>query len=268
MKPGVARQSVKELLASEGDLLSVARTYLQSSLRQPDVLKIAQYALLVDPIQRGVVDVLDRMPAPGESRLETGNNVGRSLIEAVARRIRDAPGLYELVEELATRRADRLVGGHAQMVAPISHTLRSASMSAAHATLTAIEANTVVAARSVEDEEERAEVVRSSTHLALAQPMVHLEDHSIVNIMLRAHNGMAANGMVHPEALLRYDMGKVVLNKPIAKWHLSPTLTIGDVADRHADVGIGCPFSFASHELRVGYYQAVADLAAEAGEKT
>jgi len=264
MTPGEARKIVSDL-ASAQDVQSAVRVFVETdSSYLLDRLKVAEYALLVDPIQQAVRALLQNIESgdvrinPDAAPEEVAGQLSKELIDLVTDRLQQS-GRYELVDELAERRATLLRKSElGQMVAPISHAIRSASMSAVHSMQTAAEASYHVARRSSSGPELR-DAVRSSTHLAFAHPVVHLEDHAIVNIILRAHNGLAVQGRVHPEALLRLEQGKVVLAKPIAKWNLGPTLQLEDVADRHGDVKVGCPFSFAGRDIREKFYQAVLD---------
>lgn len=268
-----ARQLVRELVALPPRYR--AETIATGSAAHPeassDALKAAQYALLVPAVHRGVQDLLTLegyRRDHGATNTQIADRVGRDLHDAVAARLHQDEPTHRLVSELADRRASRLSAvEHAAMVASFDQSLRSASLSAAHASVLAAEtvAYVIRAQPMVRTAGQRpppplVAVVRDSAHLPLTHQMVHLEDHALVNLVLRSHNYLAAQGRTHPERLLRYERERVVLARSISHWHLSPTLTIGDVAGRHADVRIGCPFTFAPARLRVQFYQLLVDL--------
>jgi hypothetical protein len=104
--------------------------------------------------------------------------------------------------------------------------------------------------------------------LAIANQVVHLEDMGIVRLILSAYNYSKSQGEGYPEELLRFNeqARKVMLSKTLPKWSVGPNLTVGELAERHPDVRLGCPFAHSREDLRKGYYEAIVDLVATYGQ--
>jgi hypothetical protein len=281
VKAGEARRLVHELRETgTGSIIETVTAFLNDCQDHDDLdmdaLKIAGYALLVDPIVAGVQDFV-RRPKPGVvwpgeqylPRPELARRIGSLLDFQIWQALIDDRERMDLASDMFSKLADRSSSEVAKMRRTLAHVITAAAMSSARSTMTDLEANayTVQRERPELDWLEEIVIVRASHHLPLAHPFLHLEDLGIARLILTARSYSYANGEAYPEELLTLNetTGKVTLAKPLQKWHVGPTLTIDQLTARHETVRVGCPFSFAETDIRSGYYEAVVDLVVDHG---
>jgi hypothetical protein len=268
------RRELDDLLGAE-DLAAAVKAYLDGRLDQ-DRLKVAFYALLVHPIGAGVFRFV-RKPTFGVvfeherdlTRALLAERIGLVLFHYIWDALEEC-GYIELAEQVIESLAEKSSPDVARMRRDLPHAIKAGAMSSARATMRALEANAYTVQREspeISREEEIILVTRSSS-LAIANQVVHLEDMGIVRLILSAYNYSKSQGEGYPEELLRFNeqARKVMLSKTLPKWSVGPNLTVGELAERHPDVRLGCPFAHSREDLRKGYYEAIVDLVATYGQ--
>lgn len=197
----------------------------------------------------------------GEIAVRVGETVFRNTVDALG----DGE-LRDLVYELSNLRARSVDNpDYSRLIGPFMKTLKGAALSSAHNTGNTVAANAMTIEASVGEtltHQEQVAATRASHHLALAHPMVHIGDMGVVSLIVRDYTNATFMGRSFREDILRYDpqTRKTVLAKGLQEWHISPMRTIADTADKNEDVQVGCPFSFAPKNIRVGYYETMVDL--------
>ena len=245
---------------------------LQIDASHTDKLKMAEYALLIDPISEGVARFVEepssQLPSSsGNFRLLPSlfTELTGARVYSDVRAALQADPHKSLIERLATARGDTLSYGAA--ISPLNSTVRAAALSSVTNTFTAVLANGLAAHRILGDQIDHSELVditRRSHQLQLARPMVHIYNQHGNSDTVDQHNMAVINGREPPVEILRYDPSthKITLAQNPQHWGSELRIETAGGPSGPEDVTIGCPLTFSSELLRK-YYETMVDLTEE-----
>jgi hypothetical protein len=274
---GEARKAVSGIIAAE-DPCECARALADGS-DDPSTLKIAEYALLVPVIKRGVAHYLENNTAfdsdgysdPPALQDNIGTELGARTVEV----FEEHPH-REAITELARHRS-KLVSYKATIF-PVENTLRAASQFSSSAMFGVAVASALTISREMPHwQRPRAQfidAVKNSHQPAIARSVMHfLWNDAVTVAFFDQAGGLMMQTHKPNEGAIAYDSShdRAVVAKPLNEWvKPAPTtllsrlarlfrrssLTIGDIPT--ADSRVGCPFSF-EPELLKGLYEHVVD---------
>ncbi|HRV75927.1 MAG: hypothetical protein H6799_01305 [Candidatus Nomurabacteria bacterium] len=284
METREGRELVRELVGSD-DVILATGDFLDRASREPGyrsdpnylaALKIAEYALLVDPIEKGIQSVLfsqwdgisDLMDNPGLAE-QIRSVVGEDLYAAIF--INIDPVRLGVMEEISEKRSLFIPAyekRYKAMVCPFSGNLRAASMNAVSSACTSAWVALKILQKSDEGrlmtKEEQLETVLRSPGLYIARQSTHLKDLPVVSSMIER----VCESTLDEFSLSKYVsynpvLKRVVLNAGFAEWVMnadwSPQL-IKERLSGQVDVTLGCPFTFVDRELRLEFYRKMVNL--------
>lgn len=233
-----------------------------------DKLKIAEYALLIDPISKGVTNFVEvnplLRPDLAKSTLDSsglGTAVGHCVYDDVRAAVDDDP-YKDLLEQLADARGKQLSYGSG--ISPLDATLQAAAHGSAANTFSAALANYFTAQRAIGHEADHKEIVaitRRSHQLPLARPMVHLVEQQTISRTVNAYMTSLFEGSPTAMDILKYDpkIRSVVLRQRLKDWPGLAQLEVAGKKYSPEDVTIGCPITFAPAVTR-RYYETIVGL--------
>jgi hypothetical protein len=287
---GTARQDVRDFAASD-HLLELAQEalppgathrsllvnagYRLFGLMPPgpkpdiDLLKKIEYAMLIEPISKGVEGFLEDPTAPFPKKADRlssykiTNGVATVVAANVKSELRDNPDL-KLLKRIARARASGQSLNRARSVWPLSRTVERAAISSAITMHKVVEANALTIWRAGGAEmshEDLVAQVRASHSLALAQPVMHLDSHNQSLSVIESYTDALIDNRAPLQEILTYDPARELAHtqgRP-KQWAGYNNHSIGDRSFPDSDMEIGCPFSFSPTLVR-RYYGSMVDL--------
>lgn len=277
-----ARATVLKLAAEEG-LPAAAQQFifdrtanlLEDETPQQallDCLKVAQYALLLPIIERGVKTFLYN---PAMAFTETGprsvhevaSHVGDFVVECAMDELKQDTTIETFATAYAGMRSKKAADKeYGNAIGPLDQAIELGGFFSAVSTLQAVGATAITVARQAPrglTQLEHIAITRASHVLPLAHPLIHLSD-LVPTTSLLEHIG---TDLESQQELLRYRSASNTVNLAVGMqhWEMAPGVTIASQAEEHEDVRVGCPFSFAAKDIRIGYYETMVGLVVEHG---
>lgn len=272
---GEARKTVTDL-TSQPEVSPALLEYANSD--DPDLLKIAHYALLIEPITLGVKDHLNANSNNQELGLlppsELVSQIGSSVAKLTMNRIEADPNNL-LIENISRRRAE--IVPYSKMIYPVEQTINNATKFSASSLAQAAIINALLIGRETKSDNmarsDFIKAVKASSQPALSKMIMHIVWN---NASAAEFSCRTAELVYFPEDANVDDLSykpnkdKVNLDTPLPEWTISDPLTfsnhpelkesdkpkISDIPTH--DVRIGCPFSF-DPKLAKDYYTSVVD---------
>jgi hypothetical protein len=254
-----ARIGVQNLL--EADDLTAAAVELAQGTDDLDVLKVAQYALLVPIVSTGISGflgtVLVERPKSRDPHRSLSDQIGDDVAAQTARAYQQTPLPTRQAIELFARKRDGSSASKLSTV-PVSVVLNGGAKFSASSMVETADLNAIVIGKARPELQvsgaEYKTVIKDSCHPALARATMHAALNEKVRAAFlnqasaeRSHRAHMPNPHV-----VRYDpkLQRAVLEEPLKR--------MGEGEKDPPDVRVGCPLSF-DPELLKAYYERVVD---------